>query len=123
MIETVRLSEKARNQLLTLKRHTGIENWNTLCRWAFIESLKDQKEPPNEQIPSDSSVEMSWRTFTGGNESIYLTLVLERALKAGIELEPASVNNYFRLHLHRGISLINSSTQQITLARIVNRAA
>jgi DNA sulfur modification protein DndE len=123
MIETVRLSEKARNQLLTLKRHTGIENWNTLCRWAFIESLKDQKEPPNEQIPSDSSVEMSWRTFTGGNESIYLTLVLERALKAGIELEPASVNNYFRLHLHRGISLINSSTQQITLAKIVNRAA
>jgi DNA sulfur modification protein DndE len=123
MIETVRLSEKARNQLLTLKRHTGIENWNTLCRWAFIESLKDQKEPPNEQIPSDSSVEMSWRTFTGGNESIYLTLVLERALKAGIELEPASVNNYFRLHLHRGISLINSSTQHITLAKLVNRAA
>jgi DNA sulfur modification protein DndE len=123
MIETVRLSEKARNQLLTLKRHTGIENWNTLCRWAFIESLKDQKEPPNEQIPLDSSVEMSWRTFTGGNESIYLTLVLERALKAGIELEPVSVNNYFRLHLHRGISLLNSSTQQINLAKIVNRAA
>jgi len=122
MIETVRLSEKARNQLLTLKRHTGIENWNTLCRWAFIESLKDQKEPPNEQIPADSSVEMTWRTFTGGNESIYLTLVLERALKAGIELEPVSVNNYFRLHLHRGISLINSSTQQMTLAKIVNRA-
>jgi DNA sulfur modification protein DndE len=66
---------------------------------------------------------MSWRTFTGGNESIYLTLVLERALKAGIELEPVSVNNYFRLHLHRGISLLNSSTQQINLAKIVNRAA
>jgi DNA sulfur modification protein DndE len=33
MIENVRISEKAKNQLITLKRRTGIQNWNTLCRW------------------------------------------------------------------------------------------
>ncbi|WP_435947067.1 DndE family protein [Dryocola sp. BD586] len=32
-IDNVRLSEKAKQQLITLKRRTGIENWNVLCRW------------------------------------------------------------------------------------------
>jgi DNA sulfur modification protein DndE len=36
MIENVRISEKAKNQLITLKRRTGIQNWNTLCRWGLV---------------------------------------------------------------------------------------
>ena len=44
MIETVRISEKGKTQLITLKRRTGIQNWNVLCRWAFCISLKEQKE-------------------------------------------------------------------------------
>ena len=59
MIETVRISEKGKIQLITLKRRTGIQNWNVLCRWAFCLSLKEQKEPAAEDIPADSSIEMT----------------------------------------------------------------
>lgn len=122
MIETVRVSEKAKSQLISLKRHTGIENWNTLCRWALVESLKDVREPPPEQIPLDSSVEMTWRTFAGGRERIYLSLIFNRAMKAGISLEPVSINQYFRLHLHRGISYLVTGPNALTLATLVKRA-
>ena len=106
MIETVRVSEKAKVQLITLKRRTGIQNWNTLCRWALCSSLSEKTEPPNEEIPSDSSIEMTWKTFTGGEEELYLALIQLRATKAGLSLEKEKLNRYFRLHLHRGISYL-----------------
>ena len=109
MIDTVRVSEKARIQLITLKRRTGIQNWNVLCRWALCYSLAEKSEPPNEDIPSDSNIEMTWKTFTGGEEELYLALVKLRANKAGIKLDKESINKYFRLHLHRGISYLTGN--------------
>ena len=108
MIETIRLSEHARTQLLTMKRRTGIENWNVLCRWAFCLSLAEKSVPPYENIPSDSPVEMSWKTFAGRHEGLYWALLVVRARRDGIELTEASLNTYCRLHLHRGISYLHS---------------
>jgi DNA sulfur modification protein DndE len=108
MIETVKVSEKARIQLITLKKRTGIQNWNVLCRWAFCLSLKEETPLPNETIVTDSSVEMTWRTFTGGEESLYLNLLMYRAKKDQIKIEKDELNNYFKLHLHRGISYLNN---------------
>jgi DNA sulfur modification protein DndE len=110
MIETIRLSEKARNQLITLKRRTGLQNWNVLCRWAFCLSLSEPSVPPKEDIPSDSSVEMSWRVFSGGAEEVYWGLLVVRAKRDRVSLERESLVTYFRLHLHRGISYLNSNT-------------
>jgi DNA sulfur modification protein DndE len=109
MIETVRVSEKAKTQLITLKRRTGIQNWNILCRWAFCVSIAEKSDPPNEDIPSDSSIEMTWKTFSGSEEEIYLALVQLRVSKAGHLLNKENVNKYFRLHLHRGISYLVSN--------------
>ena len=106
MIETVRVSEKAKVQLITLKRRTGIQNWNILCRWALCYSLAEKSEPPIEEIPSDSSIEMTWKTFTGGEEELYLAIIQLRVTKVGLQLNKESVNKYFRLHLHRGISYL-----------------
>ncbi len=108
MIETVKVSEKARIQLITLKKRTGIQNWNVLCRWAFCLSLKEETPLPNETIVTDSSVEMTWRTFTGGDESLYLNLLMYRAKKDQIKIEKDELNNYLKLHLHRGISYLNN---------------
>ena len=72
-------------------------------------SLKEDSEPPNEEIPSDSSIEMTWKTFTGGDEEIYLALVKFRAHNAGIALNKESLTRYFRLHLHRGISYLSGN--------------
>jgi DNA sulfur modification protein DndE len=108
MIETVKVSEKAKIQLITLKRRTGIENWNILCRWAFCLSLKEKNPLPNENIVTDSAIEMTWKTFTGGDEELYFALLLQRAKVDNVPLDRQSINHYFKLHLHRGISYLNS---------------
>ena len=40
-LETVRLSQRGKEQLIKLKRVTGIKQWNVLCRWALCVSLAD----------------------------------------------------------------------------------
>ena len=45
-IEHIRLSQQARDQLITLKRRTGIAHWNVLCRWALCRSLAEPAPPP-----------------------------------------------------------------------------
>ena len=122
MIETVRLSEKARNQLISLKRKTGLENWNSLCRWAFCLSLAEISVPPSEEIPSDSSVEMSWKVFTGGHEQLYWGLLLLRASRDRVPVEREALLKYFRLHLHRGISYLNGSTTLRTIGDLAQLA-
>jgi len=105
-IESIRLSEKAKLQLITMKRRTGITNWNVICRWAFCLSMQEKSVPPDEVIPSDSSIEMSWRTFAGQADQVYLGMLLVRAERDGIPQEKAALAHYFRLHLHRGISYL-----------------
>ena len=45
-IEHIRISRTARDQLITLKRRTGIMHWNVLCRWALCRSLAEPAPPP-----------------------------------------------------------------------------
>lgn len=104
MIETLRVSERARYQLMTIRKRTGIENWNVICRWALVVSLKDQSIPPHENIVTDSSVEMTWRTFGGTYEKTYLSLLIQRLIKDKIDITKENVNNFFKIHLHRGLS-------------------
>ena len=123
MIDTVRVSEKAKVQLITLKRRTGIQNWNILCRWALCASLAEKSEPPNEEIPTDSSIEMTWKTFTGGEEELYLALIQLRAIQSRLTLERESINRYFRLHLHRGISYLVSNPKMNKIEDLIRLAA
>jgi DNA sulfur modification protein DndE len=123
MIETIRLSEKAKGQLITLKRRTGLQNWNVLCRWAFCLSISERSVPPREDIPADSSVEMTWRTFTGGHDGVYWGLLVARAKRDGVPLLREQMNDLFRLHLHRGISYLNSSLQMRGIADLVKCAS
>lgn len=105
-IEHIRLSQQARDQLIRLKRWTGIENWNVLCRWAFCISLAESSIPPPTKIPADSSVEMTWKVFGGAHHDIYLALLKERCNKDGLGTSEEVVSAQFRLHLHRGIGYL-----------------
>lgn len=105
-IEHIRLSQQAKDQLVKLKRLTGIENWNVLCRWAFCLSLSEQGIPPSAKIPADSNVEMSWKVFGGRYAEIYMALLRERCIRDGLSIDAESLNQQFRLHLHRGISYL-----------------
>lgn len=105
-LEHIRVSKQAREQLIRLKRYTGIEHWNVLCRWAFCRSLAEPSVPPKAKIPSDSNVEMSWRVFGGRHHDIYLALLKERCLRDGLGTDDESLDAQFKLHLHRGIAYL-----------------
>ena len=111
MIETIRISERGKQQLTRLKRNTGIENWNTLCRWALCTSLAEPSVPPKEEIPSDSNIEMTWKTFSGQYDVIYEAILKQRMLDDSVPSEEYSY--WFRIHLHRGISYLANSTNCI----------
>jgi DNA sulfur modification protein DndE len=107
-IEHVRVSQQAKEQLLKLKRNTGIKNWNVLCRWAFCMSLADSSAPKDSQIATDSSVEMTWKVFGGQYQDLYFALLKERCEKDGLGSSDEILINQFKLHLHRGIAYIES---------------
>jgi len=103
-IDTIRLSEKQKSQLVTLKRKTGIENWNVLCRWALCMSLAEESVPPVENIPSDSNIEMTWKVFAGEYADVYLAILRQAYKKQSEYLNNIHFHDYFKLHLNRGIS-------------------
>ena len=105
-IEHIRLSQQAKDQLVKLKRVTGIEHWNVLCRWALCLSLAEQSVPPASKIPADSNVEMNWKVFAGRYADLYIALVKERCVRDGLATDSDTVAQQFRLHLHRGISYL-----------------
>lgn len=105
-IEHIRLSQQAKEQLTRLKRWTGIQNWNVLCRWAFCVSLAEPTVPPKTKILIDSSVEMTWKVFGGSYQDVYLALLKERCHRDGLGVSDDILAIQFRLHLHRGIAYL-----------------
>src|SRR5690349_19481315 len=95
--EHIKLSQQAKDQLIALKRRTGIKNWNVLCRWALATSLAEASEPPRAEIPADSSVEMTWKIFGGDYRDIYLALVKERHRRQNKRATEEDLAQYFRL--------------------------
>ena len=106
VVEHIRLSQRAKDQLIKLKRVTGIEHWNVLCRWAYCLSLSESSIPSLARVPADSNVEMSWRVFGGRYADLYVALLKERCERDGLGTETEVLAQQFRLHLHRGIAYL-----------------
>ena len=103
MIDTVYLSQKEKDQLIKIKRSTGIQNWNTLCRWALCLSLSDKTQPPTIETSGDHAIEMTWKVFGGQNDEIYLALLKDRCAKDKVNLNKEDMTQLLRDHLSRGI--------------------
>jgi DNA sulfur modification protein DndE len=110
-VDNIRLSQKAKDSLVNLKRKTHIENWNVLCRWAFCLSLNEPSLPPKMNHPADSNVEMSWKIFAGEYGELYWALLKQRCKKDELELTEEELALQFRLHLHRGIAYLSQQGQ------------
>lgn len=113
MIDNIRISEKAKQQLIVIKRKTGIENWNVLCRWAFCLSLSEESIPPFEDINTDSSVEMTWKVFTGEFSNEIENIFLSRLHHDLKSVDEKEIITIFKLHLHRGISFLTTKINNI----------
>lgn len=117
-IDAVRLSQPARDRLVWLKRTTGITQWNVLCRWALLLSLKDPSTPLVKEVVTDSNVEMTWKTFAGAQGDIYLALLKQRCVADGEELTEENVAKTLVVHLHRGIGYLGGE-KHLTIEKMV----
>ena len=120
-IEHVRVSQQARDHLIKLKRWTGIQHWNVLCRWGLCVSLAEPTMPSPVKIVADSSIEMTWRVFGGPYGDIYLALLKERCHRDGLGTTDEVLAIQFRLHLHRGIAYLAADRSIRHIADLVQR--
>ena len=110
-IEIIRISQQCKDQLIKLKRVTGLTHWNELCRVGFCLSLSVQGIPPKKKIISDSNVEMTWKIFGGRHTELYMALLKMRLIGDSLPLDDATLNQQFKLHLHRGISYLAANKE------------
>jgi len=121
IVEHIHLSQQAKDQLIKVKRGTGIQNWNTLCRWAFCLSLNEPGIPPPAKIPADSSVEMSWKVFGGPYAEVYWALLKERCRQDKLGTNSDILAAQFRLHLHRGIGYLAADKTIKNISALLRR--
>lgn len=121
-LDTVRISQRGKDQLIRLKRITGIGNWNILCRWALAISLADPTVPLVRDIRTDSNIEMTWRTFGGPWADVYYAHVLLRAQEETGSVSADDVERTFLAHLHRGIGYLAGSPDIGGIADLVATA-
>jgi DNA sulfur modification protein DndE len=106
-LEHIRLSSNARNQLITLKRRSGLTQWNELCRWALCRSLAEASPPSEVEPESDGKgIEMTWKVFTGPYPEIYAALLEERCRADALSTDEETLSRQLRSHLHRGIGYL-----------------
>lgn len=121
-IETVRIDEQGREQLIRLKRHTGVETWNVLCRWAFCASLAEKTRPPMRLFKGEAAVEIAWRVFGGAHHELYLALLKQRCLQDNLPIDPAVLQEQFRLHLHRGLGYLAADRSVRSIGGLAHKA-
>ncbi|UYP20198.1 DNA sulfur modification protein DndE [Rhodococcus sp. Z13] len=121
-VEHVRLSKTARDHLMTLRRRTGIGQWNILCRWALCRSLAEPSVPPAAKIVTDSNVEMTWKVFAGTHGDVLWAALRVRCHKDGLGLDDDTLATQFRLHLHRGIGYLIGDTRSSDIEGLVELA-
>lgn len=108
-LERIRVSQRSRDTLSTLKRRTGIEHWNVLCRWAFFDSLSNPNRPVLAKNLPESNLEIHWDVFAGELADYLLAAFALRAAKDGVKPAKADMAEYFRSHLERGINQLQNT--------------
>ncbi len=113
IIERVKISNAGKQQLSTLKRRTGIEHHNVICRHALCASLANATKVPPEALQFNSGLEIDWKTFAGEADSTLTNLLIVRALAEEGEASPVAVRKVLQAHLHRGLSYLVSDPNSL----------
>ena len=121
-IENIRLPQQSKDQLSRLKRITGIEHWNILCRWALALSLAEKNNPPKQKPATDSSIDINWKTFSGDKGAIYYALLVDRCEKEGLKIKSENLTWLLRRHLVRGIGYLTARRELKSIEGLIKVA-
>jgi DNA sulfur modification protein DndE len=106
LIERVRLTAAAKQQLSTLKRRTGIEHYNVIGRHALCASLANRSKVPSEALQFSGGLEIEWKTFAGDAEATLTNMLILRSLEDDGDVSPAAIRKALHSHLHRGLGYL-----------------
>lgn len=121
-IENIRLPQQSKDQLSRLKRITGIEQWNILCRWALALSLAEKNDPPKKRPATDSSIDINWKTFSGEKGAIYYALIVDRCHKEGLGINTENLTWLLRRHVVRGIGYLTARRELKSISGLISVA-
>jgi DNA sulfur modification protein DndE len=111
-VETVRVSTTARERLIQMKRTTGIEHWNELCRWALCLALASKQKHVHSPPADKSNVEMSWATFAGEYSTVLTAAVKLKWQAARIQNPKLTLADFFSGVLEYGIAILPKAVQK-----------
>jgi DNA sulfur modification protein DndE len=120
-VESVRIGKQGRDQLIKIRRQTGIENWNIICRWAVCVSLRESTPPPVPRERLEGGVEMTWKVFAGEESDLYAALIITRASKDGFTDLNDALGKCLRAHVNRGLSYLSSGTETRSISDFLRR--
>lgn len=121
-IDAIRLDTDTKIQLSTLKRRTGIENWNVLCRWAFCLSLADRVPIRERAERGGGAIEMSWKTFAGEDDEIFRLLLVDRCQRDHGCADRETMSKALRQHIARGAARLVSRRSMKSISDFVEPA-
>jgi DNA sulfur modification protein DndE len=114
LIERVRISAAGKQQLSTLKRRTGIEHYNVICRHAVCASLANATRVPAEVLQYGGGLEIDWKVFAGEAEETLANLLIVRAVADEGDTSPTAVRKVLQAHLHRGLAYLISDPNSLS---------
>jgi DNA sulfur modification protein DndE len=114
VIDRVKISAAGKQQLSTLKRRTGIEHYNVICRHALCASLANTTKVPAETLQYGGGIEIDWKTFAGEAEATLTNLLIARAVAEVGEGSPNVVRSVLQSHLHRGLAYLVSDPNSLS---------
>lgn len=118
-LETVRLDAETKIRLTTLKKRTGITNWNVASRWAFCLSLSDETPVRERQEHEVGAVEMTWKTFAGDEDEVFRALLVQRCQKEHGKIDKETQGRTLRQHISRGAGWLVAADRVKSLTDLV----
>jgi DNA sulfur modification protein DndE len=120
-VETIRISKQGRDQLIKIRRQTGVENWNILCRWALCVSLREPTPPAQPREKLDGGIEMTWKVFAGEDGETLGALVKMRTSRDGLGDQAEGLSKCLRAHINRGLAYLASGKETKSIADFIER--
>lgn len=116
-VRNIRFSVKTRNQLVRLRRKTGIPTYNVLCRWALCHSLSGSKMQQSQKSKSnntsdtmldhpseeENALAIDWQVLGGEYCDVFVAVIKQNCMEKGLVITPEEVYNQIKQHIENGI--------------------